>query len=279
LASEQEIPFEEFGDQGPTLHFAHANAYPPGTYRQLLSQLAENSHVLAIKSRPLWPASNPEKIGSWQDIARDLILFLDQMGVGDVIGVGHSLGAVTTMMAAIQRPDLFKTLVLIEPVFLPPAVLTHFNRQEGFDPNEMPLIKIARKRRRHWVSRQGAFGHFREKSVYSRWSDQALWDYINAGLNRDQHGEYELAYPPEWEAWIYAHPPTTVWEIIPQVTQPTLAIRGNESDTLVPEAWKEWSEKQQEATFIEVMQAGHLLPMEKPVTVAGIIEDYLKELS
>ncbi len=277
--SERGFPFEQFGDQGPTLHFAHANAYPPGTYRQLLSKLAENSQVLAIKSRPLWTGSNPEEIGSWYDIAHDLILFLDQARVSDVIGIGHSLGAVTTMMAAIQRPDLFKTLVLIEPVFLPPAILAHFRGQEGFDPYEMPLIKIAQKRRRHWVSRQGAFGHFREKRVYSRWSDQALWDYINAGLNRDQHGEFELAYPPEWEAWIYAHPPMNVWDLIPQVTQPTLAIRGKESDTLVPEAWQEWTEIQPEATFIEVMQAGHLLPMEKPATVVGLIDDYLNALS
>jgi pimeloyl-ACP methyl ester carboxylesterase len=276
---ERPIPYEEFSDHGPTLHFAHANAYPPGSYRQLLSHLAKDFHVLAIKYRPLWPESNPEDIGNWMDIAHDLILFLDQMKIGGVIGVGHSLGAVTTMMAAIQRPDLFKALVLIEPVFLPPVVLAHLSQLQGVDPYEMPLIKIAQKRRHHWVSRQGAFDHFREKRVFSRWSDQSLWDYVIAGLIGDGHGEFELAYAPAWEAWIYAHPPRTVWDLIPQVTKPTLALRGVESDTLVPEAWEVWREKQPEATFIEITDTGHLLPMEKPAIVANLTGEFLKALS
>jgi pimeloyl-ACP methyl ester carboxylesterase len=273
------IPYDEFGDHGPTLHFAHANAYPPGAYRQLLGHLAKDFRVLAIKYRPLWPESNPEEIDNWQDIAQDLILFLDQMKISGVIGVGHSLGAVTTMMAALQRPDLFKSLVLIEPVFLPPSVLEHFSQQQGFDPYEMPLIKIAQKRRHHWDSLQGAFDHFRGKRVFSRWSDQALWDYINAGLNADGQGEFELAFSPAWEAWIYAHPPMTVWDLISEVTKPTLALRGVESDTLVPEAWETWREKQPEAAFIEITDTGHLLPMEKPVTVADLTGEFLKGLS
>ena len=275
---ERPIPYEEFGDQGPTLHFAHANAYPPGSYRQLLSHLSKDFHVLAIKYRPLWPESKPEEISSWMNIAQDLIIFLDQMKIGGAIGVGHSLGAVTTMMAALLRPDLFDSLVLIEPVFLPLAILAHFGPQQSLDPYEMPLVKIALKRRRHWGSRQGAFDHFREKSVFCRWSDQALWDYINAGLRADGHGAFELAFPPAWEAWIYAHPPTTVWDLIPQVNQPTLALRGGDSDTLVPEVWEAWREKQPKATFIEIADTGHLLPMEKPAIVANLTGDFLKEL-
>ena len=280
LSSEEgPIPYEQFGDQGPILHYAHANAYPPGSYRQLLDHLALDFRVLAIKYRPLWPGSNPEEASSWQDFAQDLIRFLDQMKISEVIGVGHSLGAVTTMMAAIRRPDLFSSLVLIEPVFLPPAVLDYYSRQQGFDPYEMPLVKIAQKRRSHWASRQEGFDHFRDKRVFSRWSDQALWDFINAGLKIDGQSEFDLAYPPAWEAWVYAHLPTTVWDLIPQLTRPTLAIRGVESDTLVQEGWAAWREKQPDAIFKEIKEAGHLLPMEKPAKVADLTGDFLKSLS
>ena len=46
-------------------------------------------------------------------------------GLSGIVGIGHSLGGVTTMYAALQRPDLFRALVFIDPVFLLEAVLLH----------------------------------------------------------------------------------------------------------------------------------------------------------
>ena len=90
--SESKIPYEDIGGQGPTMHFAHANAYPPGSYRQLLTCLSRGFRVLAIKFRPLWPGSNPEEMNSWHDIAQDLILFLDQMKLSGVYRCGAFSG-------------------------------------------------------------------------------------------------------------------------------------------------------------------------------------------
>ena len=87
------------------------------------------------------------------------------------------------------------------------------------------------------------------------------------------------AFPPAWEAWIYAHPPRTAWDLIPQVAHLTLGIRGVETDTLVQEAWEAWREEQPAATFIEVAGAGHLLPMEKPYRLANLIGEFLSALS
>lgn len=130
------IPFEDYGGSGQALHFAHANAYPPGCYRQLLQSLAAKYRVTAIHIRPLW--------------------------------VG---------------------------------------------------------------SRQEAFAHFRQKSVFDRLTDEALWDYITFGLTND-NGSLHLTYRPAWEAHIYALQVNDMWDAIPKISQPTLALRGAESDTL-----------------------------------------------
>src|SRR5690606_31917969 len=109
--------------EGPLLHFAHANAYPPGVYRQFLTELSADFHVLAMDQRPLWPGEQPEQLHSWHPLADDLVDFLEARGAGEIIGVGHSLGAVITMVAAIRRPVLFRRLVLVDPVFLAPQIL------------------------------------------------------------------------------------------------------------------------------------------------------------
>lgn len=274
-----DIPFEDFGGQGALVHFATANAYPPGAYHKLLTFLAGRYHVLAVHHRPLWPGSRPDELNDWDGVADDLIRFFDQQGLRHVIGVGHSLGAVATMMASLKRPDLFRALVLIEPVFLPQHVLELLVAGTTLEePYETPLVKIARNRRNGWPGRQDVFDHYRSKRVFGRLSDEALWDYVRHGTVENESGGVRLFYSPEWEARIYTLPPTRVWQLIPEVTHPTLAIRARETDTLMEGAWSLWQQLQPSAQFKEFQESGHLLPMERPDDVAAEIGAFIAGL-
>ncbi|MBK8987972.1 MAG: alpha/beta hydrolase [Chloroflexi bacterium] len=268
------IPFHDFGGDGPILHFAHANAYPPASYQQFIAPFLRHYHVQAVQHRPLWPGSDPADLqGDWQIIADDLIDFFDQQGLEDVVGVGHSLGAVATLYAAVKRPSLFRALILIEPVFLPPHIL----QLAAAHPEQsalMPLVQSAVHRRRRWPNRQDAFDRFRSKSIFARWSDEALWDYVNFALRQNEDA-VSLIFPPEWEARIYATPPQAVWDALPQIQQPTLGLRAAETDTITPETWQLWQERQPQATFVQLEEVGHLLTMERPSLVAETILNWL----
>lgn len=270
------IPYIDFGGNGRILHFAHPNAYPPAGFRQFLEPLTENFHVYAVAHRPLWPGSQPEEMTDWTVIADDLIRFFDQMGWQQVIGVGHSLGAVATLYAAVARPDLFSHLILIEPVFLPPQILQMVAQNPDAGVFNA-MVAGALKRRNHWESREAAFVRFRRKLVFKQFSDEALWDYVNSATRPTAKGDFELVYPREWEARFYSMPPQEVWQAIPQVTQPTLAIRAEASDTLFPQAWQLWQEVQPHATFVEVPDCGHMLTLERPSPVAAIVQNYLNQ--
>ncbi|NKQ37534.1 MAG: alpha/beta hydrolase [Chloroflexi bacterium] len=270
------IPFIDFGGEGPLLHFAHANAYPPRCYRQFLELLMPHFHVVALEQRPLWPDSDPAELTDWQLLSEDMIRLFDEQGWREVIGVGHSMGAVATMKAAVNRPDLFRTLVMVEPVFLLSALL----EMAAAHPDaayQLPLVQSAQRRRSQFESREYAFARWRRKPVFARWPDESLWDYVNYALIPDgENGGFRLAYPREWEAQVYARPPQWVWDVLPQVRQPALGIRGAETDTIVPEAWQLWQEKQPQAEFVEMADAGHMLLMERPSATAQIIREYLK---
>jgi pimeloyl-ACP methyl ester carboxylesterase len=268
------IPYEDFGGTGPILHFAHPNAYPPACFTPMLEPLSENYHVVAMHHRPLWPGHEPQEFENWQVIADDLHRFLDQQGYEQIIGVGHSLGAVATMKVAYQYPHLFSALVLIEPVFLEPQIL-NILAAKPLDFEDRPLVTRALKRRATWPDRQTAFDHYRAKSVFDRWSDKALWQYINEGFVEVDNGNLTLAFSREWEAQIYSSLPERVWEELPRVPQPILAIRGVESDTLTQEAWQLWQEVQPGATFVEIPDAGHMVPMERTAELVAFINDFL----
>ena len=268
------IPFVDFGGSGPLLHFAHANGYPPRTFRRFLAPFTEQYHVLAVEHRPLWSDDDPQQLHTWHVIAADLIRFFEQEGFRDVVGVGHSLGAVVTMIAAVERPALFSKLVLIEPIFLPPHVLQAL----AVEPETMssyPLVQATRNRRNRWPDRQAAFEHFRSKAVFSRCSDAVLWDYVHHALEETADGRLGLRYRREWEARIYSRPPLHVWDLLPLVDRPTLGIRGADSDALWSEAWERWQTVQSGATFVEFEDAGPLVPLEQPQRVAGVALDFL----
>jgi len=268
------IPFVDFGGSGEVLHFAHPNAYTPECFSRFLAPLAEQFHVLALLQRPLWPNSDPAEMTDWRLLADDLIRFLDQESLRDVVGMGHSLGAVITMMAAIKRPDLFSRLVLIEPVFLPQSILQRI-REHPEQAWNSPRVSGALRRRNKWASRQEAFDRFHSKSIFARFSDELLWDYINHSLDENEDGSVSLRFSPEWEAQIYAHDPPFVWDELPNVTHATLGLRGAETDVILPEAWALWQQLQPNATFAEVADVGHMMTMERPSAVAKVVLDYL----
>lgn len=267
-------PYEQFGTQGMPLHFAHANGYPPGAYRALLGPLSRTFAIEAMYFRPLHPGRSLSDLRSWRQLADDLIRFLDERQRGPVVGAGHSLGAVCTMLAAAKRPDLFSRLIIMEPVFLPPVVYTI----APFIPVSLrkyvvPPAKIARKRTFQWSSRRAAFEHLRKKRVFRRVSDKELWDIIREAVV-EENGSATLRYTREWEARTYSTP-ASPWRALRKVTLPVLALRGVDSDTVEDNSWQRWRRYQPQARMIEHKEAGHLLPFERPQWTVQQIQDFL----
>jgi pimeloyl-ACP methyl ester carboxylesterase len=271
------IPFYDFGGDGPLLHFAGPNAYTPACFHQFIAPFLPHFHVIGMCHRPLWPgSSSDELVGDWDIFADDLIAFLEQQGVQEIIGIGHSLGGVATTYAAVQQPELFTKLVLVDPVFLPVQIL----QMALLYPKEVeklhPLLTRTRQRKNRWTSRDEAFVHFRNRSVFEQWPDNSIEDYVNNALHEEpESGDIVLCWTREWEAHIYGTLPQRVWDAIAQVKHPTLAIRGENTDTLFPPAWEHWQQVQPHATFVELPDVGHMMMMERPLLVAQTILDYL----
>lgn len=269
------IPFHNFGGKGPIIHFAHANAYPPGCYRQLFQPFLKEYQVIGMHQRPLWKGSRPSKLKSWNQLADDLILFFEQQQFKQVIGIGHSMGGVVSIIAAIKRPDIFSKIVLIDPVIFP----KHFARFNRFLPSFIkkqiiPPAKLSAKRRDSWPHQQMVFDSFRTKKVFRSFSDSALWDFIQAGTKPDGKGAVTLTYPKDWETQIYITAPSML-EPLKNLDLPILAIKGQYSNVITPEVWEEWKTAQPHNDFLEYPKSGHLVPMEFPVELATWILEKL----
>lgn len=280
----------DFGGEGPIIHLAHANGFPPATYTPFAETLIHapaagsekrgDYHVIGLPARPLWPGSRPESAPDWHTLADDLIEGLDALDLKGIVGIGHSLGGVYTMLAAVRRSDLFRAVVLIDPVLLPVSRLWILKLMRWLGLQQrLPLVQGALRRRRTWPSRQACYEHFRAKVFFSRWPDASLRAYVEAGTRPRPDGNVALTYPPEWEAHIFATAPTDMWRYVPQLRTPVLLIQGEHTGTFRPASRARLARQLPSARFRVISGSGHLLPMERPAETGALVRAYLDELA
>jgi len=263
------------------LLFAHANGYPPGCYLPLVESLAARYRLLSIEQRPLWPGSRPEDLEDWHPLSRDLLEFLAEQRMPPVIAVGHSLGGIVCLRAALQQPGRFRALALLDPVLFLPRIVRTWNlvRTLGLAPRLHPLVRGAQRRRRTFESRERLFDLYRRKSVFRYFSDDHLRALVE-GLTRPVDGKFDLAYNPEWESRIYLTGiwrDMDLWSNLKSLQVPLLIIRGAETDTFHAGAARLVQRRLPNARILTLDHSTHLVPLEKPALTAEAIFDFLEE--
>jgi len=275
------FPFLDCGGGGESLYFLHANGYPPECYLPLLETFANSHHVIGMKLRPLWEGHETEVLTDWQPLSDDLVHFLKQQNDPKAIFVGHSLGAVVSLRAAIQEPGFFRALVLLDPVIFPPAVIRGWEiiKSLGLGYKLHPLIPTAQKRRRVFENQEVVYRAYRQKKIFRFIDNQKLKTMI-AGMLKPINGKgYELSYSPEWEVQIYytgVSSDMDIWRGLPQVKIPILIIRGSETNTFFPVTAKRIKKKLPTVRVETISKATHLVPLERPTEVSKIILDFLE---
>lgn len=267
------------------LHFLHANGYPPACYAPLFELLKTRYHVFGMLLRPLWDGSKPEDLDDWHPLFEDLIQFLASTPLNEerpVVGVGHSIGGIVTLRAALQDPDKFRALILLDPVLFVPSFLATWNitRALGLGNKFHPKIKSALKRRRFFDDLDMLFEGYRSREVFKYMSDEGLRAYIEGITKPREGGGFELVYSPEWEARIYLTGlrDFDLWRDLPKLKVPTLIIRGAETDTFLGKAADLVKKKNPRIQVRTLENSTHILPLEYPRKVFNHIQAFLTNI-
>ena len=272
------VPFEEisYGSGTNTIQFLHANAHVPETYRKLLEEIGFTDHKFILPhQRPIWPDSDPRELKHWSLLAKDIIAHMDASNRKGVIGMGHSMGAIASWFAAVERPDLFSKLILIDPVILPEQLVKRLR----FVPYWMqkrwvPFVKVAVNRRDHWQDLDALESHLGSKKVYKRFDPEVWEDFKKYAVVSADEGGLRLRYPKAWEAKVYGSAPN-LWPLMSYNPCPITIIRAEYSDVITPKIWDRIHERMPQAKLMEIKNTGHLVPFEKPVELASMIKEIL----
>lgn len=256
----------------PGLHFAHANGFNAYTYRRLLAPLAREAKIYAMDMRghgfTTLPA-DPEDHPGWEVYRDDLIRFLDGLDGRKKVLVGHSMGAIASVMAAALRPDLVRALVLIEPVVPTDSQLLAASvlKAMGIWRNVMPLARQTRKRRVLWPAKSHMVAAYAGKGAFKTWDLNFVKDYVEGGAIELETGECRLACDPNWEAQNFLAGPPRLAAVLPKLKCPVTLMHGTRATTCAAPLAAKLQSLYPLMKVVCIEGATHFLPMEHPERV------------
>ncbi len=262
-----EIGVWEFaGDGGPTAILAHATGFHARCWDQIIHRLPQNWRVIAVDMRGHGTSgtatrSNPTR---WKQFGADLAAVADSLGLQEAIGVGHSMGGHATLHAAFLRLETYRSMVLLDPVVLPPQ----------FYGQKLMTDHYTRRRRNHWSSAEEMFERFASRPPFNAWHRETLQDYCRYALRGNV-----LACDPDFEASIYESCSDAETDLHPELGRihcPVLVMRSkleigegefdlnwSACDPLLARKLPQGQDRK--------LDCGHFVPMEVPDTVSSAV--------
>ena len=186
-----------WGDpSNPPLIMTHGIGLCAMVWRPLAEDLARDYHVLSLDLRGHGDTDKPGGY-TFDNMAEDVVGLVQALNPAQPpYAIGHSAGGMTIMIANHKAPGTMGPTVLVD-TRVGPAL-------EVYNPEEREeRMNRTRNKRAVWESREVMYDAYRNRRVFSTWTDDAVRDYIYGGTRLLDDGKAELKCPTEVEAIYY----------------------------------------------------------------------------
>lgn len=253
------LQFWDFGQEGkPALILVHGGLDHARSWDWIARELRQDFHVYALDLRghgnSAWapgalysPAEHVLDLSALADIINDFPLYI----------VGHSLGAVVTLLYAGIYPDRVRRIVAIEGTSPPPSMLKPMPASARLRRWVEAVRSSERREPRSYPDLAAAVARMKEANPHL--SDEVAEHLTLHGTNWNADGSlvwkfdnYVRLFPP------YAPGNDDMREILGQITCPVLLFWGMESWALDPDQDGR-SDAIQNRRVVKVPNAGHWL--------------------
>lgn len=253
-----------WGSGAPQAVFLHGGAQNSHTWDTVLLALDIDALALDLPGhgRSSWrddgrydPRSNAEAIAA----------ALDGLGVSDVLLVGMSLGGLTATSLAAARPDLVRSLVVVDVT-------------PGVDANKTEAIHA-------FIAGPQSFPSFDE--ILARTIEFNPTRTVSSLRRGILHNAHRVTEGPEAGSWRWNYDRrrltvedmpsmTDLWEDVSAVRAPYTLVRGGASPVVDDADVAELRRRQPDVEVIRVEGAGHSVQGDDPLRLAEILRPHLR---
>lgn len=259
----------------PTLLFVHATGFHGRVFDRVVESFPQ-FHSIAFEQRG-HGRSEEVVIKHWQSQGQDLLAFITELGLENLIGIGHSMGG-HAMVDAAAKCHAFARLVLLDPTIATPEAY-------GDAAPLMPVegdVHPAARRKDDFASPEEMIERLLPKGAYGRFETRILDDYCRYGLVPDGSGRFRLACRPEVEASVYmtSRSNGAVYDSVRSLDIPVTIIRAmappddaSRGDFSFSPTWPGLVDEFRNAREIHLPDCTHFIPMQMPDEVIRVINE------
>jgi pimeloyl-ACP methyl ester carboxylesterase len=260
------------------INFVHANGFPAKSYNTFLDLFVDDFKVIALDKyghNPLYSITH-----NWQYLVDELIAFVITQNKAlnreneKVINIGHSFGGVISFMAACQRPELFKGVIMLDPPAFTGTTAFMMKLLKGTELfDKITPAGKANIRRNHWPLNANMVDQFKHKSLFKNFDPRCLSDYANHGfIKRNQ--KQELLFSASVETQVFRTLPVNLGSFKNKLNIPATLIYA-QNGVCSKKAVKRFAKKN-DINTVELANTGHMFPLEQPEQTAALIKDIIK---
>lgn len=256
----------------PLILFAHANGYSAQCYRFYQEALAKNYRILALDFAGHGKSESTLNFKTWFFFRDQILALLNQeLQPGQkVIGIGHSLGGASTLLASQKSPELFAKAIVMDPVVLGWRITTLAKFMDS------PLARGARKRRRSFQSIELVRRAFSKFPAFANWDSEIWEDYLSTCLRPTGKGkEVELCCDPKVEAKIFSLASFRVMRKYHSITAEVQVAIPEKYEVCSPRLARLITKKNKKSSVTVWKDATHFFPFENKARTLSWIESKL----
>ena len=257
--NDAELYFQEHGSGEETIVFSHGLLMSSDMFRAQIEAFKGYYRCIAYDHRGQGRSQVTESGYDMDNVARDAAGLIENLDAAPCHFVGLSMGGFVGMRLAVHRPELLKSLVLMETSADP-------------EPNVKAYRKLA------FIGRWFGFGLVINRvmnimfgqtfmSDPDRKQERTAWrDHI---LNGDRKGVTRAAHGVIDREGVY--------DLLGDIAIPTMVMVGDEDIATIPEKSMRIREKVPNACMVTIPRAGHSSSIEQPDAVSGAIQSFLQK--
>lgn len=221
-----------------------------------LAQALENEYdVIMPDARGHGNSSAPDHGYRYEDLANDVVNFIDALGLANPVLLGHSMGGMTAAVVASQNPTLLRGLVLADPTFLTPQRQREVHESDVADQHR----RILNRPKKEYLAEIRGRQSRRSQEIIELFAQARFETSIQA---------FEILTPPN---------PDYV-QLIKAINVPSLLVVGDVEPVVSPEMAADLAGLNQRLEIVQIAEAGHGVPYDQPERFSTVVQTFLRSL-
>ena len=259
------VRYVDWGDNGPLLLMLHGSMRTSRSWDAVARDLCTQYHVISLDARGHGDSEWTERGYRFSNRVEDVSAFCDQLGLKDVIAVGHSKGAVVITMLAAKYAGVFNRLVLLEPMVVVEEI------------PERVAPRRPNRRRRTWSSREELHAYLKQHRTAGRWRDDVILDVVNHETMELPDGRIDMKWSPDSLNWEESRGDyLDLRPIFRTLGLPILFIVGEQRASTFRDV-QALAAEIPNFHLTTIQDTGHNMYMERPDAVASLITAFVDD--